>query len=136
MYVPHLVFSRLIQDKLTLDDWGIPLLKDIPVLGFLFGFRERSLDKTKLLLLLTPRVLGPALDATKITDQMRRATPDLDETIKRAPARRPQRRRTLLRHPRPPLRPPLRRRRPRRPRPPRPRSRVPQALCTSASLAA
>ena len=77
------------SEKSLHNDWGIPLLKDIPVLGFLFGFRERRLDKTKLLLLLTPRVLGPALDATKITDQMRRATPDLDETIKRAPAPAP-----------------------------------------------
>ena len=78
------MLGGLIQDKVTIDDRGIPLLKDIPVLGFLFGFKERKLEKTEQLLLITPRVLGTALDAAKLTEQMRQATPELDRTIKRA----------------------------------------------------
>jgi general secretion pathway protein D len=80
-----LVLGGLIQDKVTIDNRGIPLLKDIPVLGLLFGFKERKVEKTELLLLITPRVIGTALDAKKITDQMRRARPELDEAIKRSP---------------------------------------------------
>jgi len=80
-----LVLGGLIQDKVTVDDRGIPFLKDIPILGLLFGFKERKVEKTELLLLITPRVLGTALDAAKLTEQMRRATPELDRTIKRAP---------------------------------------------------
>ncbi len=80
-----LVLGGLIQDKATINDVGIPFLKDIPVLGYLFGFKERAVEKTELLLLITPRVLGTALDAAKITEQMRRATPELDDAIKRAP---------------------------------------------------
>jgi general secretion pathway protein D len=80
-----LVLGGLIQDKLTNDDRGIPVLKKIPVLGYLFGFTERKIEKTELLLLITPRVIGTAADAARITDEMRKATPDLDETVKRAP---------------------------------------------------
>ncbi len=80
-----LVLGGLIQDKLTITDRGIPFLKDIPVLRFFFGFKERKIEKTELLLLITPRVLGTALDAARITDQMRRATPELEQAIKRAP---------------------------------------------------
>ncbi len=80
-----LVLGGLIQDKLTIIDRGIPFLKDIPVLRFLFGFKERKIEKTELILLITPRVLGTALDAARITEQMRRATPELEEALKKAP---------------------------------------------------
>jgi general secretion pathway protein D len=80
-----LVLGGLIQDKVTVDDRGVPFLKDIPILGYLFGFKQRKVEKTELLLLITPRVIGTALDAAKLTEQMRKATPELDQTIKRAP---------------------------------------------------
>ncbi|MBI4269761.1 MAG: type II secretion system secretin GspD [Candidatus Rokubacteria bacterium] len=80
-----LVLGGLIKDKVTLDDRGIPFLKDIPLLGYLFGFKERKVEKTELILLITPRVIGTAVDAARITDQMRRATPDIDEAVRSAP---------------------------------------------------
>ena len=80
-----LVLGGLIQDTVTVNRAGIPFLKDIPILGYLFGFKERKIDKTELLLLITPRVLGSALDAARITDEMRRATPELEQAIKKAP---------------------------------------------------
>jgi general secretion pathway protein D len=80
-----LVLGGLIQDQVTLDDNGIPFLKNIPIIGFLFGLKERRVVKTELLLLITPRVLGTALDAARITDEMRRATPELNEAIRSAP---------------------------------------------------
>ena len=79
------MLGGLIQDQVTINNRGIPFLKDIPILGVLFGFKERLIDKTELLLLITPRVLGTALDAAKITDEMRRATPELEDAIKKAP---------------------------------------------------
>src|SRR5213594_405470 len=75
-----LVLGGLIQDKVTIDDRGIPLLKSIPIIGYLFGFTERKVEKTELLLLITPRVIGTALDAARLTNEMRRATPELNET--------------------------------------------------------
>jgi len=80
-----LVMGGLIQDRLTTTDRGIPLLKDIPLIGYLFRFTERLVEKTELLLLITPRVIGTAIDAAKITNEMRRATPELDDALKRAP---------------------------------------------------
>ena len=52
-----LVLGGLIQDKLTTTDRGIPILKDIPLIGYAFKFTERIIDKTELLLLITPRVV-------------------------------------------------------------------------------
>jgi general secretion pathway protein D len=80
-----LVLGGLIQDTLTIDDRGIPLLKNIPIIGFLFGFKERRLEKTELLLLITPRVVGTAVDAARITEEMRRTTPSLNKAIDSAP---------------------------------------------------
>ena len=80
-----LVLGGLIQDKVTIDDRGIPLLKTIPIIGYLFGFTERKVEKTELLLLITPRVIGTAVDAAKITNEMRRSTPELNDAVRRAP---------------------------------------------------
>ena len=80
-----LVLGGLIQDQVTKNDQGVPYLKNIPILGYLFGFKEKKLAKTELLLLITPRVIGTALDAVRITDEMRRTTPELDHAIRSAP---------------------------------------------------
>jgi len=80
-----LVLGGLIRDKRTVVNSGIPLLKDIPFLGYLFGFKENLVEKTELLMFITPRVIGTALDAARVTDEYRRATPALEESIKRAP---------------------------------------------------
>jgi general secretion pathway protein D len=80
-----LVLGGLIQDKLTTTDRGIPILKDIPLIGYVFKFTERIIDKTELLLLITPRVVSTAGDAGRITDEKRRYSPDLEDALRRAP---------------------------------------------------
>jgi general secretion pathway protein D len=80
-----LVLGELIQNKRTFNRTGIPFLNRIPVLGLLFGSIEEKIEKTELVLLITPRVVGTALDAARITDQMRRVTPELEDSIRRAP---------------------------------------------------
>src|SRR4029077_21220508 len=80
-----LVLGGLIQDKLTTTDRGIPILKDIPLIGYAFKFTERLVEKTELLLLITPRVVSTAIDAGKITNEMRRSTRDLEDALRRAP---------------------------------------------------
>jgi type II secretory pathway component GspD/PulD (secretin) len=42
-------------------------------------------EKTEMVLLITPRVVGPALDAARITEEMRRVTPELEDSLGRAP---------------------------------------------------
>jgi general secretion pathway protein D len=80
-----LVLGGLIQDKVTKDDRGVPWFKNIPILGYLFGFKEKRIEKTELLMLITPHVVGTALDAARITDEMRRVTPELNDAIRSAP---------------------------------------------------
>jgi len=80
-----LVLGGLIQSKRTQIRTGIPGLSRIPILGYLFGAVEHKIEKTELLLLITPRAIGTALDAARITDQMRRVTPELEQSLRRAP---------------------------------------------------
>ena len=80
-----LVLGGLIQDKRTLNQRGVPILYKIPVFGFLFGFKENIIEKSELVLLITPRVVGTPLDAQRITDEMRRATPELSDALRKAP---------------------------------------------------
>jgi len=80
-----LVLGGLIKDQITLSDRGIPLLKNIPVIGYMFGFKERLLTRTELLLLITPRVVGNLADAERVTEHMKRTTQELEDAIKRAP---------------------------------------------------
>ncbi len=80
-----LVLGGLIQNKRTRIHTGIPWLSRIPILGYLFGSVQTTIEKTELVLLITPRVVGTAVDAARITDQMRRATPELEQSIRSAP---------------------------------------------------
>jgi general secretion pathway protein D len=80
-----LVLGGLIRDRVGDVERGIPFLKDIPVLGYAFGFKSKGIEKTELLILITPRVVGTALDAARITEEMRRTSPQLEDAIRGAP---------------------------------------------------
>jgi len=80
-----LVLGGLIRDRRSTEDRGVPWLKDIPILGYLFGTKAQTVNKTELLILITPHVIGTAIEAARITEEMRRATPELENSIRRAP---------------------------------------------------
>ena len=80
-----LALGGLIQNKRTLTRSGIPLLNRIPFLGLLFGSTEEKIEKTELLILITPRVLGTPLDAARLTEEMKRITPGIQESIRQSP---------------------------------------------------
>ena len=84
-----LVLGGLIQSRRTFIRTGLPFLSRIPVLGYLFGATGEKIEKTELLLLITPRVIGTALDAARLTEQMRKVTPELEQSFKLAPPRPP-----------------------------------------------
>jgi len=54
------VIGGIYQNDGSQLETGVPFLKDIPILGFLFRGRIFHKDKTELLLFLTPRVLSQA----------------------------------------------------------------------------
>lgn len=54
------VIGGIYQNDGSQLETGVPFLKDIPIIGFLFRGRTFHKDKTELLLFLTPRVLSQA----------------------------------------------------------------------------
>ena len=52
-----IVLGGLIRDKVTTSNSGVPGLHNIPIFGALFGTKEKSLDRTELLVVITPRVI-------------------------------------------------------------------------------
>jgi general secretion pathway protein D len=49
----------LLRDRETVSFNKVPLLGDIPVLGWLFKSKQRRVDKVNLLFFLTPRIISP-----------------------------------------------------------------------------
>ena len=50
---------------------GIPLLRYIPILGPLFGYSNKSVTRTNLLVFLTPRIVYDAKMLQKISDKLK-----------------------------------------------------------------
>jgi general secretion pathway protein D len=76
------VIGGLIRDNLVVGERKIPLLGDIPVLGWLFKFRSKRTEKTNLLIFLTPTIVkGPkeiAALRTEKSESMGRTMEALD----------------------------------------------------------
>ncbi|WP_340120939.1 type II secretion system secretin GspD [Methylobacter svalbardensis] len=67
-----IVLGGLIKDDNTDNKSGIPFLHDLPLIGPLFGATTKKNNKTELVVLITPRVVGTRQDARLITDEFKR----------------------------------------------------------------
>jgi len=63
--------AGLIRDNASTGNAGIPLLKDIPVLGTLFSTQSNTRARTELLVLITPHVIHDQRDARALTEDLR-----------------------------------------------------------------
>jgi general secretion pathway protein D len=63
------VIAGLIRDDTTGGISKVPILGDIPLLGWLFKSRSQTKIKTNLLLFITPRIVNSAEDLKKITEE-------------------------------------------------------------------
>ena len=63
--------AGLIQDSSSRTNSGVPWLKDIPILGALFGQQNNSRTRTELLILVTPHVMHDQRDARDLTEDLR-----------------------------------------------------------------
>ena len=61
----------LITENRTLSNSGVPLLKDVPIFGSLFGTKQNQKGRTELLVLISPRVLHDAGEARSATEELR-----------------------------------------------------------------
>ncbi len=60
-----LVIAGLIRDKVVDTVNKIPLLGDIPFLGYLFKHKDKSVEKKNLLIFITPRIVTPKLETAE-----------------------------------------------------------------------
>ncbi|MBI5937516.1 MAG: type II secretion system secretin GspD [Betaproteobacteria bacterium] len=79
-----LLVAGLIQDKANNSDTGIPLLKDIPGLGYLFGATGKSRQKTELIITLTPYVVRTREEGERVTESFKRSLQELKGVMKKA----------------------------------------------------
>jgi len=62
------VIGGLIQDQDQETVTKIPLLGDIPLIGWLFKTKHKERTKTNLLIVLTPRIIRGAQEMTEVTE--------------------------------------------------------------------
>lgn len=65
-----IALGGLIRESKSTSRGGIPILQDIPVLGYLASTTTRNTARTELLILLTPRVVRNPEEARSVTDEL------------------------------------------------------------------
>ncbi|HIG64477.1 MAG TPA: type II secretion system protein GspD [Methyloprofundus sp.] len=87
------VLGGLISEEHVYENTGIPLFKDIPYLGWLFGSVNKKILKNELVVVITPHVVANTVDARRVTDEFKRKltgiyydediwTPGADQTLR------------------------------------------------------
>ena len=76
------LMGGLITDNATRGNGGLPWLKDIPVLGALFGNQSVTSDRRELVILITPYILNDSHDAETMTEAFRKVLGPWAEAIK------------------------------------------------------
>jgi len=62
-----MVIGGLIRDNVTAGERKVPLLGDIPILGWLFKYKTSRVEKVNLMIFITPYIINNELDAQAIT---------------------------------------------------------------------
>jgi general secretion pathway protein D len=73
-----IALGGMIRQSDTNSDSGVPVLKDIPVVGNLFSSTSKTGARTELLIFLRPRIIRNSAAAREMTDQLKRALRGLD----------------------------------------------------------
>ena len=64
-----IIIAGLLQEQENTTRTGLPCLTNLPVFGYLFGYREETAEKTELVILITPTVLtGKRIEEIKAED--------------------------------------------------------------------
>jgi len=61
-----IVIGGLVRDNITVNETKVPLLGDIPLLGWLFRFQSRQVEKLNLLVFLTPTLVRDEADMVEL----------------------------------------------------------------------
>jgi len=77
-----IILGGLMRSKLDTSGSGIPFLRRIPLLGYLFGGKFKEINKTELIFLITPRVISNRAEADAITREFSQRVDDMKKLIK------------------------------------------------------
>ncbi|MFZ1326044.1 MAG: type II and III secretion system protein, partial [Candidatus Contendobacter sp.] len=67
-----LVLGGLIRDNRSDAKGGFPILYKLPVVGPLFGNTEENVNRTELIVLITPQVVQNSQEAEQVTEEIKR----------------------------------------------------------------
>jgi general secretion pathway protein D len=67
-----LVMGGLMRTDTTDTVTGVPVLKDLPYIGKLFGSESTTLKKTELMIFITPHVISNSVDFEFVTKQFKK----------------------------------------------------------------
>jgi general secretion pathway protein D len=84
-----IVLGGLIREENRLSKGGIPILKDIPVMGNLFSSTTDETGRTELIITLTPRVITNPNEAFEISQELReklKEAAQMDDAYRKQPA--------------------------------------------------
>jgi general secretion pathway protein D len=76
-----LVIGGLVGDSTEDGTYRVPLLGDIPILGWLFKTKSKSREKTNLYIFLTPHIVRTQADAAKLFQEKRETMGEIEEGI-------------------------------------------------------
>jgi len=84
-----LVIGGIITERKSRSRIGIPYLMDIPVLGRLFGTTTDDIDRTELVMLITPRVIRNKEEARSATEEFKERLSTVTRELERIKGERP-----------------------------------------------
>ena len=67
-----LALGGMIQEQATKTSNQVPLLGDLPGFGAAFSYRNNDVQKTELVILITPRVVRDGTESRLVTEEYRR----------------------------------------------------------------
>lgn len=76
-----IVIGGLMSDRITYSESKVPLVGDIPLLGYLFKYSTKQKVKTNLLILLTPYVIKGQMDIEQIVQRKTRESREFARTF-------------------------------------------------------
>ncbi len=74
-----IVIGGLIDDSFSKTEYKVPILGDIPLLGWLFKSRKTQREKTNLFVFLTPHVINNKADAQKIYNRKKEKISEVEK---------------------------------------------------------
>lgn len=78
-----IVIGGLIKDSKNVVKTGVPVLSRIPILGALFGTQQYTVNKTELIILMTPHIITSTQQSEEVTREFREKVEGIKKELER-----------------------------------------------------